>query len=298
MSNNLFSGMQLFCEIVETGSFAAAAKSLDYSASHVSKEMARLEDRLGSRLMNRTTRTFTLTDSGRMFYDHARLIVEDAANAERHVKSLGMRPSGRLRLSAAPLFSQDLIDTWLAQFLALYPEITCSIERQTSEFDFRNSGLDAMLCTAPVLDQSLSTFPLLSSPIITVATPEYLGRFGTPITPENVGEHDLIVVQRPPQPSGFHFAATHGAELTRQGPPRFSSPCDTSALTMAMAGLGLAQLPEILISNAIKRGQLIPILQEFAPPPLTLYLVHSNQNHKTPKLRALIAFLNEKTITR
>lgn len=298
MSNTLFSGMHLFCEIVETGSFAAAAKSLGHSASHVSKEIARLEDRLGSRLMNRTTRSFTLTDSGRMFYDHAKQIVEDASTAENRIKSLGTRPFGRLRLCVTTSLAQETIDKWLAQFLALYPEITCTLENHPSGFDFSSAGFDVMLGTAPVLGHSLLSLSLLSTPIVTVGAPEYLGRFGTPMTLQAVGKHDLVLGSDASHPGGLRFTTPDGADQFIHAPPRCSCPSDAHAKTMALAGLGLAQLPEIMITDAMQQGLLVPVLQEFAPPPMTLYVTYGQQNHQPPKLRAFLEFLNEKTTTR
>ena len=137
--------MIVFCEVVEAAGFSAAAQRLGHSASHVSKEIVRLEDRLGARLLNRTTRTVSLTDDGRIYYEHARRVVDDARDAESAILSVKDKPLGLLRVSVPVSFSLNYLNQWLPEFLDAYPEVNLEIEASDRIVDIVAEGYDVVV---------------------------------------------------------------------------------------------------------------------------------------------------------
>ena len=136
--------MIVFCEVVEAAGFSAAARRLGHSASHVSKEIVRLEDRLGARLLNRTTRTVSLTDDGRIYYEHARRVIDDARDAESAILSVKDKPNGLLRVSVPVSFSLNYLNHWLPEFLDAYPDVNLEIEASDRIVDIVAEGYDGV----------------------------------------------------------------------------------------------------------------------------------------------------------
>lgn len=295
MGNNIFNGMQLFCSIVDTGSFSGAAKKLGHSASHVSKEIARLEDRLGSRLMNRTTRSFSLTETGRMFYDHARQIVEDAKSIEDFIQTLGSKPFGHLRISVPVMVAQAHFNDWLARFLALYPDITCEVEVSDRKVNVVAEGYDMVIRAGQMEDADLVAKELFKTAGITVAAPDYLARHGTPTTPQELPEHTLIDFSYRPLSSGWEFKGKDGKPLIVNFSPRVRCNSAETEAALAIAGTGITRLPQMACAAALEKGQLVRILAKYDTQHLGIYAVYPSRSHLAPKVRALIDFLNDRS---
>jgi DNA-binding transcriptional LysR family regulator len=141
----VFDGMIIFCEVVEADGFAAAARKLGHSASHVSKEIARLEQRLGTRLLNRTTRRISPTEAGRIYYESARQILSDAREAEQRMLGVSDRPFGQLRVSAPVIFCQAHLNGWLPEFLTANPGVQLRLEASEQMVDMVSEGFDVVL---------------------------------------------------------------------------------------------------------------------------------------------------------
>ncbi len=144
-NKSLFDGMVLFCAVVAQQGMSAAAKQLGHTPSHVSKEIARLEARLGTRLLNRTTRRISLTESGRIYYENARRIVDDADALQDKVHSIGDRPFGELRMSVPVVFAHGLLNDWLPEFLARYLDVDLHIDISERHTDMISEGIDLLV---------------------------------------------------------------------------------------------------------------------------------------------------------
>ena len=180
VKTDVLDGMAVFVGVINAGSFTAAARALGHSTSYISKEITRLEKRLGSRLLNRTTRTISLTDTGRAFYERSNQIVNDAENAERSINQLQEKPSGLLRVNAPGSFGTNYLLDVLPQFMHRYPEVKLEVEFNDRLIDVVAEGYDVVIRVDAIKDSNLVARKFASSKNVTVASPDYLKRKGCP----------------------------------------------------------------------------------------------------------------------
>ena len=296
MSNNdhVFDGMVVFCEVVEAAGFTAAAKNLGHSASHVSKEVARLEDRLGARLLNRTTRTVSLTESGRIYYETARRVVDDARAAETQILSVRDQPFGLLRVSVPVSFSLGYLNAWLPEFLNAYPAVRLEIEASDRVVDIVAEGFDVVVRAAQLDDTELIAKRLLTSRRLTVASPAYLDAHGEPSSPEELAEHTLIDFAHRRIAGTWNYIRGDGSEIRVNVTPRVVCDSAETEAALAVAGIGITRLPSLACRDELASGALVPILTAFEKPPLGVYVVYPSRSHLAAKVRAFVDFLSDK----
>ena len=294
MTNNHFDGMVLFCAVVEAGSFTAAARKLGHSVSHVSKEVARLEGRLGTRLLNRTTRTISLTETGRVYYDQARQIVRDAEAIDQRIQAVGDRPFGLLRVSVAVMFGHAYLNQWLPEFLSDYPDITCEVEVSDRKVNIVAEGFDAVVRAGRLEDTDLIAKELTRTRRMAVASSTYLDANGTPKHPHDLSDHALIDFSYRSIANVWDFAGTSGKTIAVPVAPVVTCNSAEMEAALAVAGVGITRLPQLACEDEIASGALVPILEGFEKPPIGIYVVYPSRAHLAPKVRAFVDFLDHK----
>ncbi len=291
--------MEVFVRVVDAGGFTPAARALGMTPSAISKLISRLEDRLGARLFQRTTRRLSLTEEGAAFHLHASRIVQDIADAERAVTRLSDAPRGLLRVSAAVTFGLHQIQPLVPEFLGLYPELRLELSLSDVFVDLVQEGYDVAIRGGPLSDTGLIARKLgdFGRPI--VASPAYLKRHGRPKTTEDLAKHNCIMFQQPqlnqwpfrdPKTGAAKIVQVQGNVVANNG---------ETVLQMALLGVGIARLGEFSAGHAIKAGLLVPLLKEYdSHDRLMISAVYPTRRHLPPKVTAFVDFLAKKFLPR
>jgi DNA-binding transcriptional LysR family regulator len=284
--------MAVFVRVVDEGGFSAAARALGLTPSAVSKLVSRLEDRLGARLLNRTTRRLSLTDEGQAYYQRSTHILAEIDEAERAVSRLHASPRGRLRVTAATAFATNQIAPLLPEFLDRYPEVHLELSVTDRVVDLVEEGFDVGVRTGALGDSSLISRLLAEDHRTICATPAYLERHGAPRTPADLARHNCITWTGNPGglndwpfegPDGPYTVRVHGNAEVNNG---------EALHEMALAGLGIAHMAEYRVAPDIRMGRLVPLLahcHRFVR--LPIHVVYPHRRHLSPKVRAFVDFL-------
>ena len=287
---NLLDGMAVFVEVINAGSFTAAARSLGHSTSYISKQITRLEKRLGSRLLNRTTRTISLTDAGRAYYERCSQIMIDAENAERSINRLQETPSGLLCINAPVSFgSRHLLDVFSA-FMQSYPDVKLEVEFNDRLIDVVAEGYDVVIRVGEIKDSSLVARKITSSKSVVLASPDYIKRKGKPQRVEDLTQHDCIAYSLLPAPTQWTFYKD-GQRASVTVDPR--AMCNNAELEVAMLvqGIGIARLPLFTCEQEVASGALQIILEDYEQLQLDVYAVYPHRQYLTAKVRAFVDFV-------
>ncbi|MDA4844210.1 LysR family transcriptional regulator [Hoeflea poritis] len=293
MDNNrdLFDGMVIFCAVVDENGFAAAAERLGHSASHISKEVARLEQRLGARLLNRTTRTLSLTEIGRTYYEQARTIVEDAREIRNRIRAVGDKPAGLLRVSVPVSFARNYLDAWLPEFMETYASVRLHIEASDRMADVVAEGFDVVVRAGRLDDTGLIARRLMTTRLLTVASPAYLARHGMPETPAELAGHTLIDFSYRRTATTWEYKGDGGRRIPVSVAPRLVCNSAETELSVALAGAGITRLPSMACEKQIASGALVPILTRYEEEPIGVFALYPSRVHLAAKVRAFVDFL-------
>jgi DNA-binding transcriptional LysR family regulator len=286
-------GMAVFARVVEAGSFTAAAAQLGMSRSAVSKAIAGLEDRLGARLLNRTTRRLALTEVGHAFYQRSARIVAEAEDAELAVSSLQATPRGTLRVNAPVSFGTMHLAPALADFLRRYPELRVDIGLADRIVDLLEEGWDLAVRVGAMPDSSLIARRLADNHMVICAAPAYWRRRGRPREPRDLAHHACLTYAYQHNPNEWPFAGPDGRFTVRVEGPLMSNNGDLSRAA-ALAGLGVVALPCFLCGPDLAAGRLEPVLGAWMPPPTGIHAVYPHARHLSVKVRAFLDFLAER----
>ena len=286
--------MEVFVRVVETGGFSAAARTLQLTPSAVSKLVRRLEARLSVRLVNRSTRQVRLTPEGCVFYERSVRVLADLDDAERSAAG-GETPRGRLRVNTNVPFGERFLLPLVPEFLARYPEITLDLVLTDEVVDILDQRTDLALRAGPLKSSALVARKLGETRMVIVGTPDYLAARGTPRTPADLAQHNLL---------GFNYVrATEGWPLLDNGQVSHMMPVGNvtvgdggSLFRLTRAGLGLARLAEVFIRDDLQAGRLCPVLEDYNPGDVeALHAVFVGQGgHLPARVRALLDFLVER----
>ena len=285
-------GAAVFVQVVESGSIRGAARALAMPKSNVSRRVAELEAQLGARLLQRTTRTLSLTDAGRAFHQYAAAAVAALQDAERAVHDLEGEPRGTLRVTAPANFSMLFMPALIPQFMALYPDVNLVVDFTDRAVDLVHEGYDIAVRAGRLADSSLVAVSLRGSNFATLASPEYLKKHGTPKTPEELRDHECIVFGLTREGKWLYKQAAKPNAKTVHVPIRGKLAANSFfvAREAAIAGLGIACIPELLAAKAIAEGRLKPLLKSYAPPVAPLHLVYPSHRHLSPKVRVFVDY--------
>lgn len=285
-------GMAFFVQAAETRSFSEAARNLGVSASAVGKSVSRLEERLGVRLLHRSTRSITLTSEGVLFLERCRRILCEVEAAELELSETRQAPQGRLRVSL-PLIN-DLVMPVLTDFMSRYPAIELDVDFSNRLVDVIEDGFDVVARTGEPADSRLMSRPLGNYRLQLVASPAYLARCGTPHTPADLAHHRCL---------RHKFPSTGKLEpwplALPEGGKEWELPvamtCNSSAplLDVVKADLGIACLPDFMVRKDITQGALAPVLDTYVNHQGTFRLLWPSSKHLAPKLRVFIDHMVE-----
>lgn len=284
-------GIAFFVQAAENRSFSEAGRILGVSASAVGKGICRLEQRLGVRLFHRSTRSITLTAEGTLFLERCRRILCEVEAAELELSETWQAPRGRLRVSP-PLVGM-LVMPALTAFMAQYPEIELDVDFTDRLVDVIDEGFDVVMRTGEPADSRLMSRLLGSYRLQVVAAPAYLARRGTPMQPADLAGHACL--QYKLHTTGkFEQWPLKPADGTREWKLPASMICNTSAalVDVALAGLGIACLPDFMVRQAIARGELVALLEEHVEHQGSFRLLWPSSKQLAPKLRVFIDFMS------
>jgi DNA-binding transcriptional LysR family regulator len=280
-----------FVRTVEAGSFSAVARELHTTQPTVSRQIAALEAHLGCLLFQRTTRSLTLTDDGRTFYEHARRTLETAEEAQQAVGRRRGTPSGVLRLACAGVFGRLHVIPRLLRLRARHPELHIALSMGDAFVDLVAEGLDLAIRIGETGDKSLVARRIGITRRVVVATPDYLARRGTPRHPDDLAAHDCVVYDRLLTGASWTFDSPAGPLVVPvQGPVHVNN---TEAVRAAvLQGLGIGYVPVWhFAEQEIESGRLVVVLREFElPPPQPIHAVYPTRRFLAPKVRVAIDY--------
>jgi DNA-binding transcriptional LysR family regulator len=286
--------MEIFARVVELGSFSTAARAFRLTPSAVSKLVARLEARLGVRLINRSTRKLQLTPEGIAFYERTLRILEDMNTAE-HEAAVGATPSGRLRVNTSVPFGLHRLLPLLPGFVKRYPGISVDVALTDIVVDLLEERADVAIRVGPLRESRLLARKLGESRMVVVASPAYLAEHGTPQTPSDLTKHNLLGFCFSKQIEGWPFRDSHGGIVTME-PTGNSLVSDGEAMQrLTIAGMGLARLTRFHVDPDIDAGRLVPVLEVFNPGDAeAIHAVFVGQGGQLPaRVRAFLDYLVE-----
>lgn len=281
-------GIEAFVSVVHHNSFSRAAEALAVSRSHVSKQIALLESRLGAQLLVRTTRKLSVTEVGQAFYLRCQDILTTLEEAEDAVRDLQEKPRGRLRMTVAGAFGEEFIAPAAADFMRENPGITIDIDFNNRLVDLIAEGYDLAIRAGTLQDSSLIARRICSRRLVTCASPRYLDHYGTPEDVSSLVNHNCLVGtlgtwRFRDQRRNFDFAVS-GNWRSNNG----------RALVHAAArGLGLVQLPDFYVRSALDNGTLHPVLALYNPTDTAVWAVYPHNRHLSAKVRLFVNYLAE-----
>src|SRR5579862_848499 len=291
MLMDTLTSIRVFRQVVESGTFVAAAERMDLSTAMVSKHVMHVEKRLGVRLLNRNSRTLSLTEPGRVYFERCKTILEDLEATELELGSLGTVPRGTLRITCPSWFASQRMAQSLAEFRRRYPEIVVDASFEDRRVDLVEEGYDlAMRVTRDgALPPGLIARPLRTVPFYIAGSREYLKRNGVPGTPEDLARHDFVAVGNI---DSLELTGPKGKlEVPLHVVLRYRSMGGVA--NAVAAGIGLAPLPDLLFEDPMFKDVLKPVLPDWPLREPTLHIVYVSRKHLPLKIRAFIDFVHE-----
>jgi DNA-binding transcriptional LysR family regulator len=283
-------GIPAFLAVAETSSFRAAAERLGVTRSAVSQSVRALENRLGTALLHRTTRSVSLTEAGRDLYERAAPAIGEVAAAMEAAGDRDGRPTGQLRLAVSSIAERFLSGPFLAAFSAAYPGVQVDVTVTDDEFDIVRHGFDAGVRLGEVLAQDMIAVPVTGDQRqMVVAAPAYLDRHGTPGHPRDLPRHRCIGWRPAPGLAPYRWEFTEqGRDFDVDVGPQLTTNDIRVMIRTAIAGGGLTFGVEEGFRPFIERGELVPLLEEYCPPFPGFFLYFPDRRNLAPKLRALV----------
>jgi DNA-binding transcriptional LysR family regulator len=284
--------MQVFVAVADLEGFAPAARKLKLSPSAVTRLIAALEERLGARLLQRTTRSVTLTDAGSRYLERARRILADVEEAERAAEGERTRPSGRLVVSAPLGFGRLHVSPVMSVYLKRYPEVSGELRLEDRMINLVEDGIDLAVRIGHLADSTLVARHVGEMRRIVVASPSYLKARGEPKTPEAIASHDTIQFGTAVGVADWRFLEA-GKEVRITYAPRFSSNSSDAAIQYAAEGGGLTRVMAYQAAEALKAGKLRIVLEKFELPALPIHIVYPTSRLLSAKVRTFIDLVTD-----
>lgn len=281
--------LRVLAKVVEAGSFARAADLLDMQRSNVSRVIAQLEAGLGVTLLERTTRTQSVTEAGKAVYERAVGVLEAIADAVRVTQQIQEEPRGLLRVACAVEFGMAAVSPWVEAYLARHPRVTAQVEYASRELDLVHEGFDLAIRGGPLPPSRLVARLLGHLGYGLFASPDYLRRRGTPRQPADLQGHDLVVL------TGEGIAPTWTLQRGRRreqfkaaAAARLRVNAGAGVHSALLRGLGIGLLPDLFADQALRQGHLVNVLAQWRGATLPLYAVYPSNRYLTPKVRAFV----------
>ncbi|WP_429949217.1 LysR family transcriptional regulator [Comamonas sediminis] len=284
--------MQVFQAVVDNGSFAQAGERLGISAPMVSKHVAQLEQRLGARLLNRSSRHVSLTEAGQRWYAQSRLALEMLDAAAQEIGQHNQAPSGQLKISAPVWCATPQMARILARYRARYPQVLVDIHLDNHKIDLATAGYDMALRASSDPAPHLIARPLCQVPFYLVASPAYLAQAGSPQQPADLAQH-LGVLPSYVSLSPLQLSQPGGRSAPLHVQPALLSDDSNLSLHAVRAGMGLGFLPSWLVEDDLRSGQLQRVLPQWDALTVTLYAIYTSRRYLAPKVRSFIDCLSQ-----
>ena len=284
-------GMQLFVRVVETGSFSKASGDLGITQPTATKHVAALEQRLGARLLHRSTRGVTATEVGALYYDKCKAIQRELEEADNLATLLQSKVGGTLRISTSVAFGRRVVTPLALRFMAAHPDVSIDLAFDDRYVNLVEQGVDVALRMGRLADSSLGARYLGVNPWLVAAAPAYLARAGTPAAPAELERHACLVYSSVQGDDRWQFTDADGRRLSTpvQGPLRSNNL--SAVLDAARAGHGLAALPWYVARESVADGSIVPVLEAYALPVQELHAVYPSPKLVPSKVSAFIDFL-------
>ncbi|MGJ4952414.1 LysR family transcriptional regulator [Bradyrhizobium sp. HKCCYLS20291] len=286
-----FEAMAIFAKVVELRSFAGAAQELSLSKASVSKAVSRLEERLGTRLFNRTSRRLALTDAGQRLSERAAQLLADGEAAETEALAQSLTPRGLVRFAVPMTFGVKKIAPLLPAFLEQYPEVSIDLHMSDATVDLIGEGFDLALRIARLPDSSLVARRLCAMPRYTVAAPSYLKRYGRPTHPMHLAEHKCFGYAYLSTAGVWHYTNAAGEQASVRPAGQLRVNNGEALLPAVLAGLGIADLPDFIVADAIASGDVEVVLKGWSQQEGAMHLVMPPGGPRPARVEVLSEFL-------
>ena len=295
MNTQLLNGIVAFKQVADCGSFTQAATILNHSKSYISGEINKLENRLGVRLLNRTTRQISLTAEGEIYYRQCQNIITDALQVERQLSGQQLTPKGNLRVSCPVSFALAKIRPILSEYMNLYPQVIVELELNDQLVDVVADGYDlALRASGQLPDSSLVSRKLTSVEVVTIAAPCYLAQWGTPQSPEELVHHRTINFRSTVNQNVWQYQDQSGRQTTVKVDSHFITNSAEMELALCTAGQGIARVPKLVLTDELKKDSLVLLFDDFLPVSVDIFLIYPNRKYMPSKVRSFIDFLVSK----
>jgi DNA-binding transcriptional LysR family regulator len=287
---DILASMKVFVAIVDAGSFAAAAERLDMSRAMVSKHITGLEDHLGTRLLNRTTRRLSLTEAGSAFHERSQQIIADVAEAEQVAGATAAAPRGILKITMPLSYGQHRLGRIIAEFAQAYPQVKLDMSLSDRKVNLIEDGFDLAIRIGALAESGLVARKLGTDHSIVCASPAYLDRHGTPHTPHELGGHACLGYTLSGNGDEWRLEGPDGPVTVRSGGPVRADNGDMLRLA-ALSGAGLIFQPRFIVEEDLEAGRLVQVLPAFTSAELGIYAIYPSRKHLSPKVRTFVDFL-------
>lgn len=288
--NNL-TGMMVFAQVVQSGSFSKAAEDLGMSKSSVSKKVSFLEDRLGVRLLNRTTRKLNLTEVGHVFYERCERIMSEAEEAELAITRLQDEARGHLKVSAPMSFGIRHLGVPMASFMKNYPDVTVDVQLNDRFVDIIDEGFDMAIRIGQLSDSSLIAKKIGSTRLVVTASPQYWADHGIPEHPNDLEQHKCLLYTLNRKGGTSLQFRENGKEFSKEIHGDVKSNNGDFLRMMTVAGAGVSLSPAMIVGADIANGRLVPVLEDFESEPINIYAVYPHNRHLSAKVRLFVDHL-------
>ncbi|WP_049723296.1 LysR substrate-binding domain-containing protein [Gilvimarinus polysaccharolyticus] len=279
-------GINEFIAVAETGSFTRAAERLGSSVAHVSRRIKAREQRMGTSLLQRTTRKVSLTEEGRIYYQHCRQILDALTAADSELANLQHTPTGHLRVTAPVSFGEKYVAPLVSAFAQAHPGLTIDLNLSNQRLDLIDESIDLAIRLGPLKNEQLIAKKLAERQPIVCASPEYLAQHGQPHTPAELSTHNCLLgtldVWRFSEAGRAFTVPVKGNLRCNNGP---------ALRDAARNGLGVVQLPDYYLQQALATGQLIELLHRYAPAREGIWALYPPNRRLSPKVQRLISYL-------
>lgn len=281
-------GLDEFVAVAEAGQFSAAARRLGLSSSQISRQVARLEERLQTRLFYRSTRRVALTEAGQAFLQHCQRLQDAREEALRAVGDLAGEPKGLLRLTCAVAYGERFVVPLVNAFMARHPQLRVEIQLSNDTLDLLHNGLDLAIRLGRLADSRLVATRLAPRAMYLCAAPQYLERYGRPHSLSELARHNCLVGS-----SDQWSFAERDRELSLRVQGNWRCNSGEAVLDAALRGFGLCQLPDYYVQPHLASGRLVELLEQNRPPHTAVWALYPQQRHLSPKVRQLVDFLKQ-----
>ena len=289
-----FQAIQVFAQVVEAGSFSAAADRLGLSATATSRHVADLEAHLHTRLLNRTTRRVSLTESGRAFYERSVQLLADLDEAEQEAMRAAVVPRGTIKLTTAVTFGVRHVAPVISEFLAAHSGVRFDVSLSDRIVDLVEEGFDLAIRIGAPGTENIVARKVGETRLLPCAAPSYLAAHGAPQVPEDLARHNCFTYEYVAPRNVWRFRDAHGAERPVRVSGNLHSNNGDLLAEAAARGAGVVFEPAFIAGPDVRAGRLVPLLQDFEPPATPIYAVYPSRKHLSAKVRIFVDFLVER----